>query len=230
MLRDQISHRQLQELINAAGAEVIGQRIRRIRLRAKMTIRELADLAQVSKNTLLSLEHGKATHVSTVRVICRALKLKPEDITSVDFVQPAVVAVQRKADQIWHDMNTFINGIENAPITKNLENDPAVTPFCLLRSRFSDGRFNPNVVELNHATPSRSHRGEEFVYVLEGTLRVTVGVQVFELIEGDSICFWAAKLHNYEPIGDLRPTRILSIIIDPLPNLQKMRSGATRKE
>lgn len=221
------SQADLKSMIEKAGYAVIGQRIRRIRLRANITIRQLADKAQVSKNTLLSLEQGNPTHLSTIKVICRALKMKPEELAGAEFTQPAVVAVHRNSDDVWFDMNSFVNGDENSPLGPGPHAD-TVTPFCLLNSRFGDGRFNPNVVELTQATPSRSHRGEEFVYVLGGRIRVNVGTQVFDLETGDSMCFWAAETHNYEPLGDDLPARILSIILDPFPRLHKFKPEPVR--
>lgn len=213
--------RDLKALIESAGFEVIGQRIRRIRTRANLTIRDLADKAQVSKNTLLSLEQGNPTHISTIKVICRALKMRPEELAGKEFVQPSVVAVHRKDDMEWYDMNSFRNGETNDPLDSMDLTKEGVTPFCLLKSRFPGGKFNPNIIDLGVATPSRSHRGEEFVYVIDGKVRINVGTQSYDLEAGESMCFWAAEVHNYEPLDEGNPARLLSIILDPFPKLLK---------
>lgn len=211
----------LKSLIDSAGFEVIGQRIRRIRTRSNLTIRELAAKAQVSKNTLLSLEQGNPTHISTIKVICRALKLRPEELAGQDFLQPSVAATHLSADSVWYDMNTYLIGEPNDPLDDKDHNNPSVTPFCHLKSRFPDGKFNPNVITLNKSTPSRSHRGEEFVYVLSGKVCIHVGSKAYELSQGESICFWAAEVHSYEPMGKAGEVTLLSIVLDPFPKLTK---------
>lgn len=46
-----------------------------------------------------------------------------------------------------------------------------------------------------------SHRGEEYGFVLEGSLRVKCGEQVYDLNEGDSISFSSLTPHRYMNIG-----------------------------
>ncbi len=213
--------RDLKTLIETVGFEAIGQRVRRIRNRSNLTIRDLAEKAQVSKNTLLSLEQGNPTHISTIKVICKALKMKPEELTGPEFVQPSVVSLHHVEDSMWFDMNTFNMGEENNPLSPEQRSEAAVTPFCHLQSKFPNNKFNPHVVELHNPTPVRSHRGEEFVYVLSGSVRINVGTQSFDLKEGESICFWAAESHNYEPLSEFGTVKLLSIILDPFPKLGK---------
>jgi quercetin dioxygenase-like cupin family protein len=43
-----------------------------------------------------------------------------------------------------------------------------------------------------------SHPGEECVLVLEGAVRATLGAQVFDLDEGDSLQYSATTPHSYE--------------------------------
>ena len=48
----------------------------------------------------------------------------------------------------------------------------------------------------------RSHPGEEFYYVLEGTLRLQVGDEVFNLNPGDSLHFKSTVKHRMDNPGD----------------------------
>ncbi len=51
--------------------------------------------------------------------------------------------------------------------------------------------MEPFIVDIipgeNKQLPKSSHEGEEFIYVMEGTITVAYGTDVFELKEGDSI-------------------------------------------
>ena len=56
-----------------------------------------------------------------------------------------------------------------------------------------------------------SHEGQEFNFVVEGTLEITVGGKVNVLNPGDTIMFDARKPHGLRAIGD-RPVKMLAII------------------
>jgi len=55
-----------------------------------------------------------------------------------------------------------------------------------------------------------SHSGQEFNYVLEGTIGVTIGERVFELSEGDSIYFKPSIPHGQFSVTD--SAKFLTII------------------
>lgn len=57
-----------------------------------------------------------------------------------------------------------------------------------------------------------SHDGQEFDYVVEGRLEITIGDKVMELAEGDSIYFDASQPHCMRALGG-RPVKFLAIII-----------------
>ena len=211
----------LQELVDQAGLDVIGHRIRRLRTRQNYSIRDLADIAQVSKNTLLRLEQGHPTHLSTIVAVCKALKAKPSSIVGPETPHASIRACHTKDDYVWLDMNNFLGSGLDKPLDaeKVSQNTlgPEVTPFALLQSKMKDGVFNPNVILLTKPTPRRSHRGDEFVWVISGTLRVVFDDQEITLAEEESCMFWASEMHHYEPAVEGQAVKVLSIIIDPFP-------------
>ncbi|HCM72653.1 MAG TPA: hypothetical protein DIS87_00775, partial [Armatimonadetes bacterium] len=58
------------------GFPTIGQRLLRARHFYGLSVRELADQAQVSKNTITRLEKGLPVHDQTVIVLARALNIR----------------------------------------------------------------------------------------------------------------------------------------------------------
>lgn len=56
-----------------------------------------------------------------------------------------------------------------------------------------------------------THQGQEFNYVLDGTLEIAVGNSTLTLMPGDSIMFDARRPHGMRAIGD-KPVRFLAII------------------
>ena len=214
--------RTLRTLVNANGFERIGQRVRRLRQHLGLGLRDLAAMADVSKNTLLRLEQGQSVHLSTLRNVCRALKIKPGQLVASEL-DSSVIAVHRRQDDRWFDMNTFTHFQESRRLSDkdiaHAQQDPEVIPFNIIWARFSNGRFNPNEIMLFHPTRARSHRGEEFVYVLEGEIEVVLASRTVTLAQGESALFYAAEEHYYQPVGEQRPARVLSIVFDPFPAL-----------
>ncbi|NLG36723.1 MAG: helix-turn-helix transcriptional regulator [Clostridiales bacterium] len=58
-----------------------------------------------------------------------------------------------------------------------------------------------------------AHVGQEFVYVLEGTLHIMIGSHGVVLEAGDSIYFDSGREHAMNALGG-KPTRFISIIAD----------------
>ncbi len=93
--------------------------------------------------------------------------------------------------------------------------------YSSLAASFSDRKLEPLLVSIDPVDgtlPSdefRSHPGEEFYHVLEGTLRIRVGDAVHDLYPGDSIHFTSAVKHRIENPGN-NPTSALCALTPPL--------------
>lgn len=216
-------------MVESVGSDVLGQRLKRIRTRSGLSMRELAEIANVSKNTILRLEQGLPTHVSSIVQICKALRIKAEEITAENFEEPAVVAVHKLDEHVWYDMNSRMFLPTDMTISDEerlrLGHSPGITAFSSLKgSNTFGGSFSAHIVELFHPAPPRSHRGEEFVFVLQGKVRMWVAGQYYDLLPNESIYFYAAEVHYYEPIGDDLPARLLSVINDPYPDRPGIRN------
>jgi quercetin dioxygenase-like cupin family protein len=84
----------------------------------------------------------------------------------------------------------------------------------MLRSRLEQGQLLPNVIELYGESEKRTHPGEETVYVLEGTLELTIGGTVYRLEKDEAATFWCSEEHSYAPVkGSSLPVRILSVTV-----------------
>ncbi|WP_320171398.1 XRE family transcriptional regulator [Maridesulfovibrio sp.] len=85
-----------------------------------------------------------------------------------------------------------------------------------LASTFVGRRMEPfmvevpskDVTEMNFTT----HRGQEFIYVLEGRLELRLGDSVLELDEGDSLYFDSNTPHALRGLGG-RSARMLDVIL-----------------
>jgi transcriptional regulator with XRE-family HTH domain len=211
------------EMMSRVPAAVLGLRLRRARTRQGLSIREVASRASLSKTSVVRLEQGQRAYPLTVIKVCAALGLHLAGIIDPKASSAATVALHREEDDRWYDMTDFgagpLGGLERplAPAErKRFAKDGTAVALLLLKSRLGTGRLLPTVLELYRASPPRSHAGEEFVYVLRGKARLSIGGIVHTLSEGEAITFWSEEEHIYAPASDSRamPVRLLSLRID----------------
>ena len=189
--------------ISHAPPSVLGPRLRAIRLRRGLSLRELARRLELSPSAISQIETGK---------------MQPSVRTLYAFVSEFGVTV----DEVLFDQ-AQPNGASAAAS----ESSPAVAGPGLAMQR-AEGRptitLNSGVtwerlmfwadedVEFIEATyqPGGSsgpdhalgrHSGHEFGYVLSGTLRVVVGFDEFVLGPGDSITFPSPTPHRLSNDG-----------------------------
>lgn len=85
-----------------------------------------------------------------------------------------------------------------------------------LAYRFAHKRAEPFLVTVDpdaEEMPSLSaHAGQEFLYVLEGTLKIFLGQHALVLDEGDSLFFDASSDHGMKAL-DGTPVRFLAVIL-----------------
>lgn len=194
----------VRDLIREHGYEWIGARLRAARLKAGMSIRDTAAAAQVSKNTLVRIERGEMIHNSSLEQILWGLKLTPRRLLTFGS-QDSVLAVDLAEEARWYDMGSFKQFAGTLPIPADVamgaDGSEDFLPFFHLRKIRERGGFQPFFIRLTSATESKSHRGEEFIFVLSGEVLLRVGDATVKLKQHDGVLFHATEPHSYEPIG-----------------------------
>lgn len=198
---------------------VIGGRLRRAREAQRLSVRDAAEAAGLSKTSVVRIEKGEEARPITILKMCAALGLHIERLAAPD--RDESVATHRREDDRWYDMVDFGAGPlggEDRPLSPEERaayvQKGAHTPLLMLHSRLAQGKALPSVLELYAASEPRSHPGEEFVYVLAGTAKIGVAGVDYVLTEGESMEFWGTEPHTYGPADD-RPARVLSVRINP---------------
>ena len=209
----------------------LGSRLQRTRMKAGLSIRELADRSGVNKDTIVKLEHG---HTPSYRTLCRVCDglgvtvvqlLKPE---LDDDASDAPVAVHARKTETRVGLRTLrdeqakVRGVGQRQV---LAADEAVR-LSWLACRLRGGQMNSWLLELRGETEPTTHAGEEFVFCLKGSATVTVAGVPYDLDEGDAATFWSAEPHSYAPsaralkAGDL-PVLVLSVWISHVDRPEK---------
>ncbi len=193
-----------------------GDRLRRIRLQQGMSIRQIADLAGISKTSVVQVEAGRTSRRSTYLKVAQVMGLHLEKLLEAKHNEERPYEVHRNADDAWFDLAKFDEGPLPAGVDMaKLSREKGVVPLNILGSRLEGGRIKPTILELYGPSPVRSHAGEEHVYILAGRALISVGDSRVELCEGESITFWSAEPHGYAPAeGSKLPVRLLSVRVD----------------
>ncbi len=184
----------------------IGKKIKELRNNRKMTLKDLSELTNLSTGFLSQLERG-LTSVATdsLATIAGALGV---DLSY--FIRP-----QRNRSYIVRNYEKEVFRVENRFIQYHLG------------SAVQDKAMMPRIIELLPINSDENitqypHEGEEFVYVLEGTLTLLIDNQQYELFPGDSAHYSSQLTHNWANYTN-KMTRLLVVSTPNLLNENKQK-------
>ena len=161
----------------------IGKKVKELRLQRKMTLKDLSELTILSTGFLSQLERG---------------------LTNI-----ATDSLQKIAETLGVDLSTFFaNPVRNRNcVLRSYEKEV----FQVVNSKFihyhltnssPDKNLLPRMIELlpincDEDISQYAHEGEEFVYVIEGTLTLFLNNEQVELFPGDSAHYNSSMIHNW---------------------------------
>ncbi|RQR49222.1 cupin domain-containing protein [Burkholderia sp. Bp9125] len=174
----------------------IGQRIRRLRREARMTLLEVAAEANLSIGFLSQVERNlTGISISSLVNVANALNVPLGELIE----QP------RQAQPDSHQGSRESYAL-----------DRTQQRYERLSTTFDGSLINAVKVQMMEGYRSEwvAHGGDEFVYVLAGQVCYTVGKKDYPLSPGDSIHFDARKRHRVANVGD-GPAEL--IVVGTLP-------------
>lgn len=164
----------------------VGRHIRRLRRYQQLTLQNVADKCGFTKSLLSKIENGKIIPpVSTLVKIAGALGTN-------------VAALMTKGDNFDCVFIPAYGDIDSAPT----ESGYAVLPLAV---EFKEKKMQPCICTVNAKDLSdkvNSHLGEEFIFILEGSMDFLVDETTYTLGPKDSIFFnsirdhYIAKVHS----------------------------------
>ncbi len=163
--------------------EKIGDKIKNLRNQNGLTQQELADRAEVTKGFISQVERGlTAPSVATLADIIECLGSSLADFFSEDENNQIVFKQEDYFEKTDKDENSTVWLVPNAQ-SKCLE------PILVTIKPKKGLSFD------------KPHEGEEYGYVLQGTVKLYYGERVYVLEQGDSFYFAATKRHKLEAAG-----------------------------
>lgn len=198
----------------------LGSRLKSIRLKSGLTLRELARQANVSPSFISQIENGKSQpSVATLYTFSQLLDVSVDDLfdSRQSEAEPAAVepegslhqpakSDERNASQPWQpsEYSTRISVVHPSHRSRlTMAEDVtwerlAATPERAVN--FMKIVYGPGATSMSGGEMV-SHEGYEYGYVTEGELEVTVGEEVFTLHAGESLGFDSSIPHVFRNSG-----------------------------
>lgn len=172
----------------------LGARIKQLRKKKKLTLKEIAEKTNLSISFISQLEHNKTSAtLESFKKISEALDVSPSYFFSQTSHESQSTVVKGALDELNFKESTFIY-----KDLKGTMEHPLFLPILVI--------LNPGDNRGNNFT----HKGQEFLYVLEGTLTVLLENDEFTLDPHDSIFLDSSKPHYWQNNTD-QPIKFLCI-------------------
>jgi transcriptional regulator with XRE-family HTH domain len=163
----------------------LGERIRKLRRQQGRTLEEIAGACGFTRSLLSKIESNKTVPpVATLTRIAAALGASVASLLSEEQHHSTVhTPAKQAAGRLVRTKKGYLFHAFAADRSAKL-----MQPYLFVAEK---GRVRPQEL---------AHRGEEFVYVLEGRMRYRVGSVEYRLERGDSLYFDAEEPHDLEPL------------------------------
>jgi transcriptional regulator with XRE-family HTH domain len=164
----------------------VGEELRKLRLARKMTLQDVAEKTGYSKALISRIENDSLSpSISSLMKITSALQIGMHELFSA--VEGRRASVVKKDSR---KSRTLPGGGIKA---ESLCSSPGRNKMEAIIETFESGAAGEREAAV--------HAGEEWLYVLNGRLEASVGGQVYELNEGDSIYVISALPHKWRNPG-----------------------------
>lgn len=176
----------------------IGDKIKRLRLKLGLTQEELAARTELSKGFISQLERNLTSpSIATLLDILEALGTDVSAFFTSEDVNEKIV---------FSPEDMFVK--EDAELGASI---------CWLVPNAQKNELEPILVTLEaggSTTQDDPHPGEEFGYVLFGSVTLVTGARRFKLKKGDSFCFKPTEVH-YITNPSKREARVVWVVTPP---------------
>lgn len=176
----------------------IGERLRGLREGLDISVEEVAQLCEITPEHYRKIEEGEA--------------------------DPSVYRLSKIARRYGIPLDVLMFGEEphmnSYFLTRNGQGMAVERrksyKYQSLASGFRNRKFDPFLTQVDPLPDGagfskNAHDGQEFDYVAEGRLEITIGKKVMELGPGDSIFFDASQPHCMRALGG-KPVRFLVVV------------------
>jgi transcriptional regulator with XRE-family HTH domain len=180
----------------------IGKRLKEIREMQKMSLEHFSSISGIDQKKLRDIEDQKILpDLGTIVKLSKALRIGTSFLLGQDSGYSYSV-VRKKERQ---NIKRFSTGSSERP---NYH-------YQSLASGIKDKHMETFIVTLTPGTGSdelSSHDGEEFIVIMEGSIRVILGNKEETLCEGDSIYYLSTIPHNIVNVSKTDKAVIMAVL------------------
>jgi transcriptional regulator with XRE-family HTH domain len=186
----------------------IGSRIRLLRRQQQRTLQDVADVCGFTRSLLCKIEKGATVPaIATLAKISEALGVRTSVLLGEgnDTKSVFVAASERQGKGLIRTAKGY--------------------RFHAFAAKRPDKTMQPYFFTARKGEVKRaplSHAGQEFVYMLEGSMKYRVGSVEYLLKPGDALYFDALEEHDFEPVTT--ETRFLAVFTDPADIISREQS------
>lgn len=175
----------------------IGQKIKFLRQQNGLTMEELANRCELSKGFISLLER--------------------------DMTSPSIQTLKDILETLGSDLATFFNDVEEEKVVftsdnyASKEDTELKNKITWLVPNAQKNEMEPVIVTLEEegkTYPDNPHEGEEFGYVLEGTITVVIGNKKYQAKKGETFLIKPDKPHYLVNKGK-RPAKVIWVSTPP---------------
>lgn len=186
---------------------IIGEKIKSLRTNQEISIQELAERAGLTVEQVSRIEENiDIPSLAPLIKIARALGVRLG--TFLD-----------DSEQIGPVVHRVLDREAPASFSSQLSNANSHLDFFSLAGNKAGRHMEPFIIDIKPAITNEpilsSHEGEEFIYVLTGSVKITYGQQEHILQVGDSIYYDSIVEHLVSAATD-EPAQILAVVYTPL--------------
>lgn len=166
----------------------VGENIKKLRLEAGLSLRDLSKKSGVSPSTLSQIENNKINpNLVTLKKISDSLNVSVISLLTIS-----------------EELNiSFIKESERMQVVRNTTKNGNVLEEFLVDSL--NRKMEPAIITMPHGTDSIehvSHEGEEMIFVLEGEIEVELlKVKNYRLSKGDTLYYPCTIPHIFKNIS-----------------------------
>lgn len=184
----------------------IGGKIKMLREQLDLSIDDLAERCDCAPELIEQLESGEVPpSLAPLVKITRALGVRLGTLLDDDQQVGPVITRAGEAHTVTRFKGTGSGG------------EAGALDFAALASDKASRHMEPFLIDVHPGASEgalSSHEGEEFVYVLEGTLEIAYGKEIHTLKPGDSIYYDSIVPHEVRA-GSPAPAKILAVVYAP---------------
>ena len=169
----------------------VGERIKKLREAQDMTLEQVSKLAGIDAERLKAYEDGSAVPaIGAVIQLSRVLGSKMEGLLHGGGTVSEHLTICRSGESLGGDQGDTEQSYAYATLTRPGTAGHRMEPFLL--------SFDPKTTR---GVPI-AHDGQEFVYIVAGTIELFYDGRNYRLEQGDSAYLNSSRPHTFHGLGD----------------------------